>query len=275
MTKEQDAVVSKLYQTQTVKFESGIEGQSLTVAVNYRKGSDTLILFLHGLGGTKDTFSDVWGRAELREESLLVPDLIGFGDSSRDTDFSYSLEDHATILKQLIGNYPHKELHIVAHSMGGAIGVLLAEQLPELQSFVDIDGNLIPNDGGLLSRRTAGSSFENFRDKKFEELRHQMVQDIGIGALQWVNQSRKADPLAFYKSARSLVSWSDSGELLERFHNLQARKLFIFGDRNKGMSVLSWLDPDEMLMIDNSGHFVMNDAPNKFYPKLAAFIKNN
>jgi pimeloyl-ACP methyl ester carboxylesterase len=261
-----------LYETQTVTIESSTG--NLTVSANYRKGNERLILFLHGLGGTKDAFKNVWDRDELREESILVPDLQGFGESSHNPTFSYTLEDQVEVLKKLLSKYPYEELHIVAHSMGGAIGVLLAEQIPNLGSFVDIDGNLIPGDGGLLSRQTAGLPYEEFRNQKFEQLRNQMSQSSSVGAREWVDQSRQADPLGFYRSARSLVKWSDSGELLERYNALSARKLFVFGESNNGMNVLSRLDPNETLMIGQSDHFPMNDAPNEFYPKLASFIHN-
>lgn len=266
-------ISQQLYQPQKVEIENGIEGETLSVSTNFRHGNDTLVVFIHGLGGNKDAFSEVWDRDELKGESILVPDLIGFGDSTHTSDFSYTIEDHAAILKKLISNYPHRNLHIVAHSMGGAVGVLLAEQLPELQSFVNIDGNLIKGDGGLISRNIAGLPFEEFRDREFDSLRQQMTRSKGVGFQRWVTQSRQSDLLAFHKSAQSLVTWSDSGQLLEKYNRLPVRKVFVFGDRNKEMNVLSRLNPNETLMISNSGHFSMNDSSNEFYPKIAAFIK--
>ena len=73
------------------------------------------------------------------------------------------LRDHATETARL---------HVVVHSMGGAIGVPLAEQTPiPLASFINVEGNLVGADCGMLSRRTAEMDPTQFRDEKFARLK--------------------------------------------------------------------------------------------------------
>jgi hypothetical protein len=79
-------------------------------------------------------------------------------------------------------------------------------------------------------------------------------------------------PFGFYKSAESLVDWSDSGELLRRFIQLPCNKCYFYGQENAGMAVLGRLDGIEKVMIGNSGHFLMNDNPDAFYPRLREFL---
>ena len=79
-------------------------------------------------------------------------------------------------------------------------------------------------------------------------------------------------PAGFYKSAESLVHWSDSGELISRFKNLPCRKSYFYGEKNSDMILLQQLNSVEKVMIADSGHFMMNDNPDEFYPRLRKFL---
>ncbi len=81
-------------------------------------------------------------------------------------------------------------------------------------------------------------------------------------------------PLGFYKSAESLVRWSDSGELIFRFKNLPCRKSYFYGEKNSDMVVLHRLNSIEKVMIGSSGHFMMNDNPDEFYSRLRTFLSS-
>ena len=84
----------------------------------------------------------------------------------------------------------------------------------------------------------------------------------------------KALPLGFYKSAESLVRWSDSGELILRFRNLPCRKAYFYGEKNADIVALHRLNYIEKIMIGSSGHFMMNDNSDGFYPRLGRFLSS-
>ena len=136
-------------------------GKTYGLSVRYRPASTDLIVMIHGLGCSQDTFVHIWDRPEFNQYALLSFDLVGFGRSDKPEDFSYTMEDQARICRLLIGRFHESALHIAAHSMGGAIGLLLAEHLPDrLKSFTNIEGNLIGSDCGLISRRTVSLPFD-------------------------------------------------------------------------------------------------------------------
>lgn len=240
----------------------------------YRKGSGELILFIHGLGCSKDSFIHVWEADGFEKYSLLAVDLAGYGDSPRPVDFSYRMEDHAAECISLLSGFEFENIHIVAHSMGGAVGLLAAGRLgSRLSSFTSVEGNLTCSDCGLVSRKTISYPIIEFEMEKFEKFIEANEASEDPALRLWAGMLRKCSPLAFYRSAESLVEWSDSERLLELFLNLHCRKAYIYGDRNSKMDVLGMLGGVNKISVSGSGHFVMTDNPVVFYKKLLHFIK--
>jgi pimeloyl-ACP methyl ester carboxylesterase len=56
-----------------------------------------MLLLLHGLGCSKESYRDIWFRDEFNDYSIISLDLIGFGGSSKSDKFSYKMEDHASV----------------------------------------------------------------------------------------------------------------------------------------------------------------------------------
>lgn len=245
-----------------------IAGTTYEISVCYRSASRDLIFFLHGLGCSKNSFSKAWDDNNCKEYSLLSIDLLGFGHSAKPDDFSYSMEDHAKVCESVLRHFPGKRLHVVGHSMGAAIGLLLSDDfLNSAISFVNIEGNLIGEDCGYISRKAAGAPYNFFKKELFPDFQSRLEseknRDFSLGI---------TSTLAFYRSSKSLVTWSDSGKLLGRFKNLKCKKAYFYGDQNTGMKILADLDDIEKIMISKSGHFPTNDNPAELYSKLYEFL---
>jgi pimeloyl-ACP methyl ester carboxylesterase len=250
-------------------------GKKLDVSTFYLDQGKDVVLFLHGLGCSKDSFIDIFKFGHLENYSILIPDLIGFGDSSKPTDFSYSMEAHAQICQEILKKIDAQKVHIVAHSMSGVIGLLLAEKMPhKISSFINIEGNLIKSDCGLLSRKTMKVSYQDFKDKVFDEIKEGVAKLKEPGSELWLHWSAKSDSKAFYLSLKSLVDWSHKGILLDMFHQLPTNKKYFYGDKNSKRAVLNLLNGIEKVQISNSGHSSMIDNPQEFYAKLNKVITN-
>ncbi len=245
-------------------------GNNFKVATTFRKRGEEALILLHGLGCSKETFKDIWFRDEFKDHSILSLDLLGFGDSSKSTKFSYKIEDHASVCAKVVNETPSKKIHIVAHSMGGAIGLLLpASLLNSALTFANLEGNLSSEDCGIVSQKTVNVSFQKFEKEVLPEFK-ELSKLLGEGRFFLDS----ALPLAFYKSAESLVRWSDSGELILRFKNLPCRKSYFYGEKNADTVALHRLYSIEKIMIGSSGHFMMNDNPDEFYPRLSRFLSS-
>ena len=243
-------------------------GHEFEVATTFRQQGREMVFLIHGLGCSKASFRDIWLRDEFSDYSILAIDLIGFGDSAKSKIFSYKIEDHAAICAKVIKQISASRIHIVAHSMGGAIGLLLpTELLDAVKSFANLEGNLTGEQCGFVSRKTISVTWDRFEKDVLPDL---ISLSTTLGEGRFFLES--ALPFGFYKSAESLVDWSDSGKLLTRFIQLPCIKSYFYGEENSGMAVLDRLDDIEKVMIDNSGHFLMNDNPDAFYPRLREFL---
>jgi pimeloyl-ACP methyl ester carboxylesterase len=206
------------------------------VSSNFRKGSEESILFIHGLGCSKDSFKDVWNFSEFKNYTILTFDLLGFGDSSKSKEFSYTMEEHAEICALLIEKLKLDEVHVVGHSMGGAIGLLLIEKNPsKIMSFINLEGNLVGEDC-TFSREAIRYSLEDFENGFFTDFTSSIknLKDLATSTrlstrlfYRWLS---KSDPYAFYRSSESLVKWSDSGRLLNMFIDVDIKRYYVFGE---------------------------------------------
>jgi len=249
-----------------------VNGRTLDVWTRYRSRSEDLIVLIHGLGCTQDSFRKGWECPALKSASLLSLDLIGFGGSAKPPDFSYSMEAQADVVGQIIRSFPVPRLHVVAHSMGGAVALLLDPNiLGSLVSLVNVEGNLVHEDCGVISDRTTSDSYDVFRKTFPSSFETDFNTDGG-----WYFAFDESAPIAFYKSAKSLVEWSDSGELLRKFGCLACHRAYVYGDKNDKMPVLTRLRkelPDvALLSVPDAGHFMMNENPEEFYRLIASTV---
>ncbi len=248
------------------EYKVEIDGIQLFFKCHFNPLADEAVLFIHGLACSSTSFRNLFDAEYFPGKSLLLVDLAGFGNSSKPADFSYTMEEQAGLLTKLLNILPKWKLHIAAHSMGNAIGLLLDDSiLSRVESYSNVEGNMISEDCGLLSRGIAGISFEEYRDTLFPI---QLAEFNGHGQLEF----SKSSPVAIYKSASSLVHWSDNGQLLERFLKRNCRKSYFYGEENKEMVILEKLKGIPQIMITDSGHSMTTENPREFYSKLSDFI---
>lgn len=93
-------------------------------------GSGEPLLLLHGFGANKDNWIQI---APLLSPHyrLIIPDLPGFGDSTRDFDRRYSADDQIARLLAFVTALDLGAVHIGGNSMGGYLAGLLAARHPE------------------------------------------------------------------------------------------------------------------------------------------------
>jgi pimeloyl-ACP methyl ester carboxylesterase len=250
------------------KYSIFVKELPLEIAADVREAGSHLLFFVHGLGCSRKTFYHFWNRTDFGSYSVLSPDLAGFGGSAKPEGFSYTMEAQALVCSEILTKLSYRNIHIIAHSMGCAVALLLPDDiLNRIKSFTNVEGNLTGTDCGIASRKIISVPQALFESDIFPELRDQFINlEEGYAAIGLTS----AD--ALYKSARSLVAWSDSGKLLKLFLELPCRKAYFYGDKNAEHPSLTSVGDIQKVKIRHSGHFPMIDNPEVFYGELYKFI---
>lgn len=97
----------------------------------------TAVIFLHGLFSSSSFWFDTKLIPCLSDEiknhhRILAPDLLGCGRSPRPLDCAYTVTDHIEVLeKSILRRHALESFHIVAHSMGCIMALVLAARHPD------------------------------------------------------------------------------------------------------------------------------------------------
>jgi pimeloyl-ACP methyl ester carboxylesterase len=83
-------------------------------------GAGEVLLLIHGFGGDKDNFTRI-ARYLTPHYRVIIPDLPGFGDASRDPKASYTMADQVARIHSLVTQLGITRFHMGGNSMGGFI----------------------------------------------------------------------------------------------------------------------------------------------------------
>jgi len=95
----------------------------------HRSGEGPLLVLLHGIASTADTWSPVVAGLAAHH-TVIAPDLLGHGQSAKPRG-DYSLGAYASGVRDLIAALGYDRATVVGHSLGGGIAMQFAYQFPE------------------------------------------------------------------------------------------------------------------------------------------------
>lgn len=96
-----------------------------------RQGTGEPVVLLHGLLGSHSYWDEVVKHISGAKYEVIVPDLLGFGQSDKPKDLQYRIEDHvAAIEKEVLADIK-TPVTLVGHSMGAMIALRLAARNPD------------------------------------------------------------------------------------------------------------------------------------------------
>ena len=98
--------------------------------VYYEGGDGPTIVLLHGFAANKEVWLEVAQRLTPHFH-LIIPDLPGWGESSRNTGASYNVDAQAARLQAFAQTLGLQNFVLVGHSLGGAVAGVYASENPE------------------------------------------------------------------------------------------------------------------------------------------------
>jgi len=105
------------------------------------------LLLLHGFAGNKDNWL-LYAFKLRREYRVIIPDLPGFGDNSKDPGADYSMAAQVENVRRLVDALGIECLHIGGNSMGGFIALKFALTYPD-----KVVSLALLNNAGVLGKR--------------------------------------------------------------------------------------------------------------------------
>lgn len=124
------------------------------------------VLFLHGFADSKDSFYDS-AQILVRDYHLIIPDLPGFGESSRYSDTFYDLVSFATIMLDFCNELGLSNVHLVGNSLGGAVAAKMAIMQETVLSSL-----CLINPGGIYLETPRNLHHELFEDHNVFDVRN-------------------------------------------------------------------------------------------------------
>ncbi|MFJ3234705.1 alpha/beta fold hydrolase [Streptomyces sp. NPDC086787] len=246
--------------------QAEFDGKGSCIRWTETPGADPARVYVHGLGSVSAVYhAHIAARPELAGRRSLFVDLPGHGISDRPREFGYTLEDHADALAAVLDTAGLAGAELVAHSMGGAVAVVVAHRRPELVSrLVLTEANL-----DAFPPPTAGSSGIAAHDED-EFVDHGYAATLEKVGPLWAATMRLADPRALHRTAVGLRRGSDPvmRTILER---LTIDRLYLQGELSGQLPGAEGLEAAgvRVVTVPGAGHNVMFDNPDAFVAAVA------
>ncbi len=255
---------------------AAVDGIRIAVEVVHNgPPSSPTVAWLHGLGSSSIVaFGQTTRHPALRGITSLLIDLPGHGLSTRPEAWSYSIEEHAGVVNQVVARVAGGPVTLVGHSMGGTVAIACAASAQEaVERLIVAEPSLGP-ECGPLSRHIASQTERRFVDRGQAALLRLTARQAARGdvaAQAFLPSLRLASPVAMHRTAVSLRG-ERSPSFRELLSDFKGPKAWIGGDRSGSFEQL--LDSPDLrrYVVPHAGHVMMAENPDGFSEAIAAAL---
>ena len=262
------------------------------------EGEGEVLLFLHGNPTWSFYYRSLIQNFQGRYR-CVAPDHIGCGFSDKPQDYSYTLTTHIDNLEKLVGFLGLKNITLMVHDWGGAIGMGLAVRKPELikrlvlfntASFLSMD---IPLRIGLCRMPLLGTILIRYLN-----LFVRGVLRFGLKRRKRLTQNVRAGYLAPYDTFENRIANLKFVQDIPMEQAVPSYSVIQYIERNlKQFDVypilIIWGSEDfcfnvkflnkwreifpraEVREVCNAGHLVVEDASDEIIPWIEGFLRKN
>jgi haloalkane dehalogenase len=241
-------------------------------------------LLLHGYPESSYMWRDVMPALAEEGWRAVAPDLAGMGDSPPDQPATW--ERHADSIERFRSELGIERCVPVLHDWGGLIGLRWAcEQPAAVEALVISASGFFPDGkwhGLAQAMRTPGTGEELVAGITREGLAATLgpvssgIDDAAIGEYfkAFADEPRRQGQLDFYRS----MDFEKIAPYEDKLGELGVPVLLVFGGQDPFVSPATAhrfereLPDTELVLIEEAGHFVWEDAPERCAEVLRAFL---
>lgn len=260
-----------------------VDGHELDVAY-YDEGSGDPVVFLHGIPTNSYLWRDVIGPIAA-ERRVIVPDMIGYGNSSMFDGFDRSIRAQEEMITELLSTLDVRSPSLVGHDLGGGVFLRYAAHHPDAVDELVLS-NSIAYDSWPIQLITDLGLPETARETGVEELQA-MLDDLFRDTLHGSEHSEAfldgmTTPWHSEAGVTSLVRNAISTNTNHTTEidpgTVEARTLLLWGADDQFQSI-EWaerlqadIETAELIGLDDANHWVMEDRPDAYRDELADFL---
>ena len=251
----------------------------------HEQGEGEVVIFLHGAGGGASGYSNFKGNYPAFAEAgyrSIVPDLIGYGLSSKPDLAQYDLDLFIAGVKGLVDGLGLKNVTLLGNSLGGAVALGYALAYPQ-----DVARLILMAPGGVedldtyLAMPGIANMFEIYKSGKTgaEAMRAVMTMQLFDPSLLTEEIINERAPIALTQTnaARSVLKVPN---MTARLHELRCPVFGFWGINdqfNPASGAAKLLDncPNaRMVMLNRCGHWVQVEHREMFNRSCIDFMQN-
>ncbi|MDX5298857.1 MAG: alpha/beta hydrolase, partial [Gammaproteobacteria bacterium] len=230
------------------------------------------LMLLHGFGGDKDNFTRV-ARYLTPHYRVIIPDHIGFGESTHLADADYTTDAQAARLHALVQALGVTQLHLGGNSMGGHIAMAFAAKYPDMAQSL-----WLLNPGGVWSselsemRQMVEKTGENpllaRSEEEFVEIFDFVMSEAPFVPRPVLNVMAQ-ERIRNYELERVIFKQISNDPIEERVRGLETPAMVVWGDQDRvlhmsGANILKALMPRAQVHImPGIGHVPMLERPEQ------------
>jgi len=243
-----------------------------SAAVLKSDGKYPLLVWLHGLQGSKELFLPLLRERDVRSFASLVPDLPGFGDFSQPVNFDYSIAAFANFVEELAIANSNGKVILIGHSLGGMVAIKLLESTRiEVSGLISLEGNLLLQDC-TATKEIANLSKEQFEQEYLPNLLTSLATSSEPSASFRAAALKKANPESLFYTSCAVVDECRSGVLLELLSSASCPSLLIVGEKS-GYVTRSINGATKTVTVPGASHFLIHDDYSRVAGEICGFIK--
>ncbi|MDV8015701.1 alpha/beta hydrolase [Rhodococcus sp. IEGM 1241] len=236
------------------------------------RGARATRVYIGGLGSASSvTFAEVAAHPLIDGDARsIMIDLLGSGWSDHPEDFSYTVESHADSIASTLDAAGVSSAHVIGHSLGGSISIILASTRPDLVAHLTLcEPNLEPG-LGIISGKILSWNESEFVTGGYQSLLESMRRDEQrkIPFAGSAQTTARWSALALHRTATSLVA--------ERYPALRAQldalvisPVYVIGADSNNTPDDGLLATCQVATVPEAGHFMMNDNLEAFCALIA------
>lgn len=232
-------------------------------------GSGEPLMLFHGFGANKDNFTRV-ARYLVPHYRVILPDHVGFGESSHPQDVDYSPPAQAARLHDLAAALGIQRVHLGGSSMGGHIAMSYAAAYPS-----DVASLWLLDPGGIWSAppselaRTMLAGGDNPLMARTPDEYFQVYQ-FAMSDPPWIPRAMldvmAAERIRNFELEKKIFEQIRADRVEDRIRGMATPSLIVWGREDRAIDVATaevlhgLLPNSQVVIMDGIGHLPMLEA---------------